>query len=567
MRAITILIWIVIIMIIILIVKLNLDKSTNVTYPRRYIAGRKYDYIIVGLGTAGSVLTRRLSEYNPTARILVLERGRDQSQSPIIYNNANGVIAAYTKPYSEVLTNKSSPAPISVATMIGGGSSHNYGLVVHGSISFYKKEYPELTEYEIRRLWRQVRNTVEVSPLPVSVNLVDQIVPFLEQLDSNWWRNYLTARHSWTTYRSVGPLRASTCFSNILIDSLRSVSANPPVITKDYNYCHHDVCISADPQLYVSGATGLRSSADVAYLGGDYLTCCGKKVTVVTDANVKMVSRSCDGKQATGIIWEDHYGISHSETLADNGRVILSAGAIHSPKLLFASGFNFTATLLNHYGTTLIFRVPVRDVGSDFSEGPLAFLNETAAPNREWELVVGGSSLLNPALVPYPVTECIKSKWVYVSLLLWLLNPKIRGSVSPSGEDTPFIDYPMFSHPDDVAQCKQGLVFMKSLYDKVKQTLHRAQLVFPPETSFLPGRDEELESDMIKGVTMTDHYSGTCASLLNTNFKHRFSLTDTPNLSVVDTSAARFIADGNTEFSVLVMAELASKILSQTQNK
>lgn len=48
-----------------------------------------WDYIIVGGGLAGTVITSRMHEYNPSLNILVIEAGQDvRGRTDILYPNA-----------------------------------------------------------------------------------------------------------------------------------------------------------------------------------------------------------------------------------------------------------------------------------------------------------------------------------------------------------------------------------------------------------------------------------------------------------------------------------------------
>ena len=95
------------------------------------------DVIIVGEGTAGCVIARRLHERNRKLKIVILERGVDRRNDRNIYNIANAVTAGFFPPYSEVLPTDFPNTGSSFALMFGGASSHNFALTVRGSPEFY----------------------------------------------------------------------------------------------------------------------------------------------------------------------------------------------------------------------------------------------------------------------------------------------------------------------------------------------------------------------------------------------------------------------------------------------
>lgn len=564
--------YIILVLILLAFVKYFADRHTTNRYPCTYREDESYDYIIVGLGTAGAVITRRLAESNPHAKILVLERGLDESNSEEVYNNSKGSIAAYTAPYSEVLTNESSSVPITIASMVGGGSSHNYGLVVYGTIHYYSEEYPNLAPNKIHKLWRRVNRIMNTSYLPTHINLFNRIIPFIEYVghDPNWYRRIQTLSHSINTYNNVGDLRASTRFSNIIATSMKeSINHHLPLL-ENYNTSASPTGVCIDNELFVNYATGLRSSADVAYLKDDFVRqhC---NLTVVLGAHVKSIIRTGDKTTATSVEWEMD-AKKYQDKLKPTGKVILTAGAIYSPYLLLKSGFNFEAIMSNHYGTTLIFRVPLSEIGSDFSSGPLAFIKTSlhalspVVRARDWQIIVGGSSLLNTNLVPIR-----EEGWVYVTLLLWLLNPRVKGSVKLSSinDDKPVIDFPMFSDGDledpnsDLSQCYEGMLYMKQVYDNMNEFCNK-QILFPPDEHFLTSHSDKLIQDIKTGVSMTDHYSTTCANAINSvSQANPLATRETSNVYVADASSFTYISDGNTEFPTLVRAEYAADLFTK----
>lgn len=592
-----ILAYIIVFLVLFIIIKFYYDKYVYHKFNKRYTSCsvhdtecesekyNEYDYIIIGLGTAGSVMTRRLAEYNPHARILVLERGANESNSSVVYNVSNGATAAYTVPYSETLPNvaTSLPAavtpPITVATMTGGASSHNYALVIFGSMNYYLSQYANLSQEEVIRMWNKINTTVNTTTLPTSINVWDKFWSFLGYTLAsygNWYKLYITGVHSLNTLLNVGPLRASDTFSKNMTTAM-NVNNSVPLL-EDYNNVDYPIGSCVNNTLFINSETGLRNSADIAYLTDEFLHC-HSGITILTDAIVSHVDRHSDGRAISVSYTCLGSQCDRQARLKCDGKVIMCAGAIYSPYLLMKSGIIFEALMINHYGTTLVFKMPSCEVGS-FSSGPLAFINENLISGyephnyynqirRDYQIVVGGSTLLNYALVPGGRAE---EGWNYISMLLWFLHPRVRGTVTLPEVDTgkPVVDFPMFSDgglsdPDsDMSHIYVGMLYMKSVYDRLKSNAYcNAELIFPPENDFLPGNETLLTQDIKTGVTMTDHYSATCSSIIRPVCDHNaLSLYEADNIYIADTSSFVDISDGNCEFPVLFRAEYLAISLS-----
>jgi choline dehydrogenase len=86
-----------------------------------------WDYIVVGGGLAGTVVTSRLHQYNATAQILMIEVGTDVSnREDILYHNSTttGELDwGYSSTPQRHLNDKVMPQP--AARAIGGGSAMN----------------------------------------------------------------------------------------------------------------------------------------------------------------------------------------------------------------------------------------------------------------------------------------------------------------------------------------------------------------------------------------------------------------------------------------------------------
>jgi len=88
------------------------------------------------------------------------------------------------------------------------------------------------------------------------------------------------------------------------------------------------------------------------------------------------------------------------------------------------------------------------------------------------------------------------------------------------------------------------------------------KVVFPPEEVLINNNYQELEEWARKGLSLTDHYNGTCA-LGKVVDPNNFKIYGTKNIYVADASTFPEIPNANTEFPVAVMATIASKRISK----
>jgi choline dehydrogenase-like flavoprotein len=115
------------------------------TYPQvrgSDVDGQTFDYIIVGGGTSGCVLARRLSE-DPSVTVLVLEKGHVNdnlySRIPLMSQNMLGPFLQAMFRWSEpvdAIAGRS--AQLWTAEGVGGATRINGGLVTRGAPAGYK---------------------------------------------------------------------------------------------------------------------------------------------------------------------------------------------------------------------------------------------------------------------------------------------------------------------------------------------------------------------------------------------------------------------------------------------
>ncbi len=445
------------------------------------MSNEQFDVIVIGGGSAGCVAAARLSD-DPARRVLLVEEGDDPQPVPDVIANPKRqgeliLSSPYIRQYDVERPDGSWFALVS-GKVLGGGSSVNNIAVMRP----LRRDFDDWVRFG-GETWSYD------ACLPIMIALEDD--PTYADSPIHGTDGPLKLMRRWTLEGEADPpVRA-------LIEAARDLGIPecPDLNVPDaYGLC-------ASPYTIIDGK---RQSAVNAFL--DPIR---DRPNLVIRAETVATRLLVDGTRVTGV---ELQGPDGTRTTVDAVRVVVSAGAYHSPHLLLNSGIG-PADKLDPVG------IPVRHelagVGENFQDHAVVYLTYQGTENLKQEYLIPKVRLFvasNPSLdhgdlhiLMHP-SIAMEGMPPLLPVSVRLLEDRSPGRISLASDDPlelPVVDPGILRHPTDVAAVMGGIRIVEQVVTHPAMAKFYGPLV-------TPSSPDEYEEHIVSSHITYNHAVGTC---------------------------------------------------------
>ncbi|MCK6400702.1 MAG: GMC family oxidoreductase N-terminal domain-containing protein [Sphaerotilus natans subsp. sulfidivorans] len=521
------------------------DAAITQLYNARNLR-TEYDFIVVGSGSGGAVVAGRLAA-ETDARILVLEAG-GTDQVPAVRNPGlwpTNIRSerdwGHSAAAATSVNNRSLILPM--GKIVGGGSSINASVWARG----HKNDFDSWAHETGDDGWSYAR-----------------VLDIYRRIE-DWQGVADPARRGKGGRLWVEPARNPNPIAEAMLDA--AAAAGIPKFA-DQN----GAMMEGDGGVAIANLRirdGQRRN-----LPSDYLYAALKRpnITLLTGAEVQ--SLTLEGSKVTGVRFLRNGQV---QTVRAARRVVLSAGAINTPKILMLSGIGDEAELKRH-GIRTVARLP--GVGRNFQDHvlvggcvweydkPLPPANNAAEATFFWK---SDASLPTPDLQPFqievPFTSEVTGPRFKTPAGSWtiapgLVRPKSRGRVklaSSNPADMALVDGAFLSHADDVKALLRGIELCREIGNSAGMKGFVKREVMPGPL----GRDD-MTAFLRDAAGTYFHQSCTCKmgrdemSVVDGQLSVRGGIE---GLSIADASVMPSVSTGNTMAPTVIIGERMADIL------
>jgi len=532
------------------------------------------DYVVVGAGSAGCAVARRLAEQG--VNVVLVEAGRpdDKGLAKMLFQTPGSINVMHSTPQLKKLFDwgyKSVPQegalnreiPQFRGRVLGGSSSVNGMIFVRGNR----------------------RNFDDWAAEGCTGWGYEGVLPYFKRLED-------FEGGASEVRGSGGPIKVTvkrdlTPASHSFLDACKAKAGI--ALNDDYNGVDQE---GIGP-IQQSAAKGLRYSCAQGYVHDNPLP----NLAVVVNTQVLRVV--IEGSRAVGVETVDQKG--NREVIRASREVILSAGVIGSAQLLMLSGIGHAAHLAEH-GIKAVADLPVGDNLHDHLFLPMSYRMESALHRpkpiyfmrglarerrrKDGSTWAGHSSFETTGFVrtshakAIPNLQLMSLYWVYpmpnqddsskrvtpptsrpgLSVFPTLIYPESRGTVRlRSGDplDTPLFDPAYLKEPKDTEVLIEGAAMIREIMAGTGD--NKGEIGPGPETF----TDAGLRRALPNFVHSVYHPVGTCrmgdddASVVDSQLRVR----GIDGLRVVDASVMPSLIGGNTNAPTMMIAERASDLI------